>query len=74
MELLLRIIVRNISTEFFSGIFQEKTFKKIFGKWSTLYTCSTKRVKTDTERNTYTPQTRVNRRKYAKRGCQQRTT
>ena len=28
MELLLRIIVRNISTEYFSGIFQEKTFKK----------------------------------------------
>ena len=29
MELLLRIIVRNISTEYFSGIFQEKTLKKI---------------------------------------------
>ena len=29
MELLLRIIVWNISTEYFSGIFQEKTFKKI---------------------------------------------
>ena len=29
MELLLRIIFRNISTEYFSGIFQEKTFKKI---------------------------------------------
>ena len=28
MELLLRIIVRNISTEYFSGIFQEKTLKK----------------------------------------------
>ena len=28
MELLLRIIVPNISTEYFSGIFQEKTFKK----------------------------------------------
>ena len=28
MELLLRIIVLNISTEYFSGIFQEKTFKK----------------------------------------------
>ena len=28
MELLLRIIVRNISTEYFSGIFQEKTFIK----------------------------------------------
>ena len=40
MELLLRIIVRNISTEYFSGIFQEKTFKKICVKWSTLYTCS----------------------------------
>ena len=34
---------------------------------------ATKRVKTDTERNTYTPQTRANRPKYAKRGCQQRT-
>ena len=29
MELLLRIIVRNISTEYFLGIFQEKTLKKI---------------------------------------------
>ena len=29
MELLLRIIVRNISTEYFSGIFQEKTLKII---------------------------------------------
>ena len=29
MELLLRIIVQNISTEYFSGIFQEKTLKKI---------------------------------------------
>ena len=29
MELLLRIIVPNISTEYFSGIFQEKTLKKI---------------------------------------------
>ena len=29
MELLLRIIVPNICTEYFSGIFQEKTFKKI---------------------------------------------
>ena len=29
MELLLRIIVANISTEYFSGIFQEKTFKKM---------------------------------------------
>ena len=29
MELLLRMIVRDISTEYFSGIFQEKTFKKI---------------------------------------------
>ena len=28
MELLLRIIVLNISTEYFSGIFQEKTFLK----------------------------------------------
>ena len=28
MELLLRIIVPNISTEYFSGIFQEKTLKK----------------------------------------------
>ena len=28
MELLLRIIVRNISMEYFSGIFQEKTWKK----------------------------------------------
>ena len=34
---------------------------------------TTKRVKTDTERNTYTPQTRTDRRKCAKRGCQQRT-
>ena len=29
MELLLRIIVRNISTEYCSGIFEEKTLKKI---------------------------------------------
>ena len=29
MELLLRIIVWNTCTEYFSGIFQEKTFKKI---------------------------------------------
>ena len=29
MELLLRIIVPNICTEYFSGIFQEKTFKTI---------------------------------------------
>ena len=28
MELLLRIIVWNISTEYFSGIIQEKTFKR----------------------------------------------
>ena len=35
---------------------------------------ATKRVKTETERNTYTPQTRANRREYAKRGCQRRTT
>ena len=40
MELLLRIIVPNICTEYFSGIFQEKTFKKMCLKWSTLYTCS----------------------------------
>ena len=29
MELLLRIIVPNIYIEYFSGIFQEKTFKKM---------------------------------------------
>ena len=29
MELLLRIIVRNISTEYFSGIFQEKAICKV---------------------------------------------
>ena len=40
MELLLRIIVPNISTEYFSGIFQDKTLKKMCWKWSTLYTCS----------------------------------
>ena len=34
---------------------------------------STKRVKTDTERYTYNPQTGAEKRKYAKRGCQQRT-
>ena len=29
MELLLRIIVPNICTEYFSGIFQDKTLKKM---------------------------------------------
>ena len=40
MELLLRIIVPNTCTEYFSGIFKEKTLKKMCLKWSTLYTCS----------------------------------
>ena len=41
MELLLRIIIRNISTEYFSGIFQEKTLKKIVesGQLCTLAPC-----------------------------------